>query len=74
MIKKIREGLVIETQGIKIVRVKQDFSEVVNVVISYFDTKKNPDEHIYCETKEEGNKLVDDILNAIKDSKTLRCF
>lgn len=74
MIKKIREGLVIETQGIKIVRVKQDFSEVVNVVISYFDTKKNPDEFIYCETKEEGNKLVDDILNAIKDSKTLRCF
>jgi hypothetical protein len=64
MVVKIKEGLIMETKGIKMAKVcKIPMTNTFNIVISYFDEKKNPDIYIRCENESEGNKLVDLILS-----------
>jgi len=69
MLVKIKDGLVIDTQTVKIAYVTAVTETCFNVVISYKDSKKNPDTYMYCESKEEGNKIVDKIIEEINKPK-----
>ena len=69
MLVKIKDGLVIDTETVKIAYVKEVVEGAFNVVISYKYSKKNPDTCMYCESKEEGNKIVDKIIEEINKPK-----
>lgn len=69
MLTKIKDGLVIDIQTVKIAYITEVVENCFNVVISYKDSKKNPDTYMYCESKEEGNKIVDKIIEEVNKPK-----
>lgn len=74
MVIKLKEGCLVELNNIKVAKVVQTFGDTYNVEISYFDDKKNSKEYIYCETEDEGNKLVDKLMSEIESSKKIKFY
>jgi hypothetical protein len=72
MVIKLKEGCIVELNNIKVAKVICIVEDVYNIEISYFDEKKNPKAYISCDSEEEGNKLVDKLLEEIKGSHTVK--
>ena len=71
MVIKLKAGCLVETEGIKIAKVIEEYGQY-KIEVSYNDEKKNPREYISCETKLEGEKLIDKLLEEIEDSRTVK--
>lgn len=74
MLVKIKDGLVIDIDEVKIAYVKEVVEDCFNVVISYKDSKKNPDTYMECKSQEEGNEIVDKIIEKLNDSKKVKFY
>ena len=71
MVIKLKSGCLVETIGIKIAEVTERYGSY-KIEISYNDEKKNPNKYISCESKEEGEKLIDKLLEEIKNGRTVK--
>jgi hypothetical protein len=69
---KLKEGLTVELDYIKVARVIEVVEGCYNLEISYFDEKKNPKEYIRCDSKEEGEQWVNKIFLEKENSRTIK--
>ncbi|WP_252251199.1 hypothetical protein [Clostridium sp. VAP52] len=73
MFVKIKDGVGIEIDSIASARTLKNL-ESIKVVVSYLDPKKTPDIYINCETEDEANKIVDQIIEEVNDSKKVKFY
>ena len=74
MVIKLREGCIVNLQDIKKAESYISFGGTPQIEISYYDSKKNPNSYIGCESEEEAKQLVDKLLEEINNSKKIRMW